>query len=116
MQNSVIVHLLVFSIAIQLKKEKKYFELGVHCHVSEYSVILLPCCYFIVPHVYDNVLSGILFFHYYQLDFLKKVILLKEISNLKHSFLFFFVQFWKDIVEDNEVRDLIADRNKSQGE
>ncbi|XP_020651167.3 AT-rich interactive domain-containing protein 2 isoform X2 [Pogona vitticeps] len=25
-----------------------------------------------------------------------------------------FVKFWKDIVEDNEVRDLIADRNKSQ--
>ncbi|XP_019371319.1 PREDICTED: AT-rich interactive domain-containing protein 2 [Gavialis gangeticus] len=25
-----------------------------------------------------------------------------------------FVKFWKDIVEDNEVRDLISDRNKSQ--
>ncbi|XP_070611677.1 AT-rich interactive domain-containing protein 2 isoform X2 [Erythrolamprus reginae] len=25
-----------------------------------------------------------------------------------------FVKFWKDIVDDNEVRDLISDRNKSQ--
>ncbi|CAI5785490.1 AT-rich interactive domain-containing protein 2 isoform X1 [Podarcis lilfordi] len=25
-----------------------------------------------------------------------------------------FVKFWRDIVEDNEVRDLISDRNKSQ--
>uniref|UniRef100_A0A8D1Q4B7 AT-rich interactive domain-containing protein 2 n=1 Tax=Sus scrofa TaxID=9823 RepID=A0A8D1Q4B7_PIG len=26
-----------------------------------------------------------------------------------------FVKFWKDIVDDNEVRDLISDRNKSHG-
>lgn len=27
----------------------------------------------------------------------------------------FSLQFWKDIVDDNEVRDLISDRNKSHG-
>uniref|UniRef100_A0A8C4XY41 AT-rich interactive domain-containing protein 2 n=1 Tax=Gopherus evgoodei TaxID=1825980 RepID=A0A8C4XY41_9SAUR len=34
-------------------------------------------------------------------------------SEIQFYFLF-CSQFWKDIVEDNEVRDLISDRNKSQ--
>ena len=36
-------------------------------------------------------------------------------SNVRIKYYNFLLQFWKDIVDDNEVRDLISDRNKSHG-
>lgn len=41
------------------------------------------------------------------------VTFIKVIFVLNHQH--FSLQFWKDIVDDNEVRDLISDRNKSHG-
>ncbi|XP_012493843.1 PREDICTED: AT-rich interactive domain-containing protein 2 [Propithecus coquereli] len=42
---------------------------------------------------------------------LRKAILNQCFERIKYSD--FSLQFWKDIVDDNEVRDLISDRNKS---
>lgn len=47
-------------------------------------------------------------------DFIFKVIE-QLFSNVRIKCNNFLLQFWKDIVDDNEVRDLISDRNKSHG-
>ena len=44
-------------------------------------------------------------------DYQSNIIFVLTHQHLSH----FSLQFWKDIVDDNEVRDLISDRNKAHG-